>query len=65
MAGTKIGGQKCRDENKRKYGEDYYQKIGALGGKKSAIKGFAAMDKARVSEIGRKGGLISKRGKAS
>lgn len=35
-----------------------------MGGKKTVPKGFATMDKARVSEIGRKGGLISRRGKS-
>lgn len=64
MSGTKEGGIKCRDENKRKYGEDFYKKIGAKGGAKKVKKGFALMDKSKVAAIGARGGRISKRGKA-
>lgn len=64
MAGTIEGGKATAETNKRKYGEDYYKKIGAMGGKKLVPKGFATMDKAKLAEIGRKGGLISRRGKS-
>ena len=53
------------EANKRLYGEDYYARIGALGGSAKVPKGFALMPKSKVSEAGRKGGYISKRGKAN
>ena len=33
MAGTQIGGKKTAQTNKERYGENYYQFIGRLGGK--------------------------------
>lgn len=63
MAGTKAGGAKCRDTNLKKYGKDYYKHIGSKGGKWCGPKGFA-LDPERAKNAGRKGGLISKRGKA-
>ena len=63
MAGTKAGGIKCRDENIRKYGEDYYQKIGAKGGAKKVPKGFALMDRNKLIKLSVKGGTISRRTK--
>lgn len=63
MAGNKEGGKKCAVTNKKTYGEDFYRKIGAIGGKNGHTGGFAANPElARVA--GRKGGLISKRGKS-
>lgn len=62
MAGTIEGGAKARDTNKRKYGADYYSKIGAKGGKKSKTGGFFA-NRELAREAGRKGGLISRRPK--
>jgi general stress protein YciG len=35
MAGTKAGGKLAAQRNKEKYGEYYYQDIGAEGGKAS------------------------------
>jgi hypothetical protein len=35
MPGTKEGGAKTAATNKRKFGDDYYARIGAIGGKKS------------------------------
>lgn len=32
MSGTKEGGKKTAETNKKKYGEDYYSKIGVVGG---------------------------------
>lgn len=62
IAGTKEGAQKARDTNIKKYGKDFYKKMGAKGGAKSGIpKGFGTNHKLAV-ESGRKGGLISKRG---
>ncbi len=60
MAGTKIGGQRAAKTNVEKYGENYYAKIGALGGKKGRTGGFYAnRELARIA--GAKGGRISRR----
>lgn len=67
MAGTKRGGELRGGElaastNKKKYGADFYARIGAMGGKKGRTGGFFAnRDLAR--EAGRKGGRISRRTK--
>lgn len=65
MAGTKLGGQLAAETNKRKYGEDFYARIGAEGGKRGTTGGFAAgpegRERARV--YGRIGGLKSRRTK--
>lgn len=63
MSGTKIGGQKTAKQNIKRYGEDFYAKIGAKGGSKKGVKkGFAANPElARLA--GAKGGTISKRPK--
>ncbi|HEX9153277.1 MAG TPA: KGG domain-containing protein [Candidatus Saccharimonadales bacterium] len=62
MAGTKDGGRAAAETNKKKYGPDFYAKIGAKGGKKGRTGGFFAnRDLAR--EAGRKGGRISRRTK--
>lgn len=65
MAGTKIGGIKAAQTNKKRYGEDWYIKLGALGGSKTGIKGFALMEPSLRREYGRKGGLISKKVKTT
>jgi len=62
MPGTKAGGQKAAATNKEKYGNDFYIKIGGIGGKKSRGGGFRDSEIARAA--GRKGGRISRRGKA-
>lgn len=53
----------------KKYGSasgasEFFKKIGAQGGAKKVKKGFACMDTEKVAEAGRKGGTISRRGKA-
>lgn len=60
MSGTKEGGLKARETNKRRHGEDYYKNIGSRGGKKSRTGGFYG-DHERAVREGRKGGLISRR----
>ncbi|MCA9333849.1 hypothetical protein KC963_02275 [Candidatus Saccharibacteria bacterium] len=63
MAGTKTGGKAAAATNKARYGDDFYQRIGAIGGKKGRTGGFYAnRELARIA--GAKGGRISKRGKA-
>ena len=61
MAGTKVGGLKTAETNKRKYGDNWYREIGALGGKAGHTGGFASSHELAV-EAGRKGGTKSKRG---
>lgn len=63
MAGTKIGGKKASDQNKKKYGKDFYKNIGSLGGRKTGVKKGFALDPERAKRAGAKGGRISRRGK--
>lgn len=63
MPGTKQGAAKAKLTIYEKHGQDFYAKIGAKGGKKGHTGGFAANHElAKIA--GRKGGLISRRGKA-
>jgi uncharacterized protein len=41
-AGTQSGGKSAAETNTKKYGADFYAKIGALGGKKGRTGGFYA-----------------------
>lgn len=61
MGQTKEGAQKAKKIMLDKYGEDYYSQIGAKGGKAQVFKGFAIMDKEKVSKAGRLGGSISRK----
>lgn len=62
MAGTLEGGRAAARTNKAKYGEDFYGKIGALGGKKGKTGGFYAnRELARLA--GAKGGRNGSRSK--
>ena len=63
MAGTREGGLQAAKKNKQRYGEDFYVKIGAKGGKAGNTGGFYA-NRELAREAGRKGGTISRRGKA-
>lgn len=65
MAGTKAGGQAAAATNKKKYGSDFYAKIGAKGGKLGHTGGFAAGDEGRerARKYGAIGGRISRRTK--
>lgn len=66
MAGTKAGSIKAQATLKAKYGDkynEYFREIGAKGGRNGHTGGFFAnRELARIA--GRKGGLISRRGKA-
>lgn len=72
MAGTKAGGLKAAATIKRIKGENFYKKIGGIGGRRSGTGGFASLvvgadgltgpERARI--VGSKGGRISRRGKA-
>lgn len=63
MAGTKEGGLKAAETNKRLHGADFYVRIGTMGGKLGHTGGFAA-NPALASIAGRIGGRRSKRGPA-
>lgn len=63
MVGTKAGGLKAAATNKAKRGEDFFKVIGRKGGLVCGAKGFA-LNRELAREAGRKGGLISRRGKA-
>lgn len=60
MAATREGGIKAAATNKERYGEDFFKKIGAEGGRKSRNGGFAA-NRELAREAGRKGGMASRR----
>lgn len=60
MPGTIAGGLKASATNKERYGEEFYKRIGAKGGRNGHTGGFAA-DAKRAREAGRKGGLKSSR----
>lgn len=72
MSGTRAGGLKARATNLKRHGDDFYKNIGRKGGKNGHSGGFACQEvgpdgltgKERASIAGRKGGRISKRGKA-
>lgn len=63
MVGTKAGGIKAAKTNLEKHGADFFKRIGKKGGQNGHTGGFAA-NRALASIAGRKGGLISRRGKA-
>lgn len=63
MAGTLEGGKRAAETIKKIHGEDFYARIGALGGKKGTTGGFFAnRELARIA--GAKGGRRSRRGPA-
>jgi general stress protein YciG len=64
MPGTREGGLKAASTNKKRYGKEFYTRIGAVGGKKSRGGGFAANPELARS-AGAKGGRASRRGKAA
>ena len=65
MAGTKSGGKKCAMKNKELHGEDYYSRLGKMGGAVSHPKTrWFSLHPELASKYGKKGGKISKRGKA-
>lgn len=63
MSGTIEGGRKAAKTNLLKHGSDFYARIGSRGGKKGHTGGFYN-DPERAAELGRIGGLKSKRGPA-
>lgn len=63
MSGTREGGLKARETNLKKQGSDFYKRIGAKGGKKCGMKGFA-LNPELAKIAGAKGGRKSRRGKS-
>jgi hypothetical protein len=63
MAGTAIGGRLAAEKNKKKYGSDFYSRIGKIGGKRGRTGGFAAgiEGRKRASTWGAIGGSKSRR----
>lgn len=61
MGGTIAGGRAAAATNKRKYGEDFYRKIGAKGGQNGRTGGFYA-NRELARKAGAMGGRISRRG---
>ena len=60
MSGTKEGGRKAATTNFERHGNDFYARIGAIGGKKGTTGGFFAnRELARLA--GAKGGRVSRR----
>lgn len=63
MAGDREQGLAASETNRRKYGDDYYARIGSIGGSKVGVKkGLAAMSPERRAEISRMGGKASRKG---
>lgn len=71
MAGTRAGAAKARDTNLKR-NPNFYREIGRLGGAASGTGGFASeaigddglTGPQRAKIVGKKGGLISRRGKS-
>ena len=60
MSGTAKGGRLAAQKNKKRHGEDFYKRIGAVGGRNSRNGGFYAnRELARMA--GAKGGSVSRR----
>lgn len=67
MAGTVEGGKQAAETNKKRFGGDFYSKIGNIGGSVTNTKtpkGFAA-DRERARTAGALGGRKSRRGPIS
>ena len=60
MAGTRAGGLKAAATNKRKNGDDFFKRIGAMGGRNGHTGGFYA-NRELARKAGAKGGRISRR----
>lgn len=63
MPGTEKGGVKAAATNKKRYGGNFYERIGRMGGKISRGGGFAANPEL-AREAGRKGGKASRKNRS-
>lgn len=69
MSGTKEGGRKAAATNKRKYGDEFYARIGKRGGHNGTTGGFASdivgddglTGRERAKTAGAQGGRKSRR----
>ncbi len=63
MAGTAKGGRLAAEQNKKRYGADFYRVIGTKGGRQGRTGGFAAGEagRKRASYWGSVGGSRSRR----
>lgn len=61
MAGNVIGGKAAAKTNMERFGEDFYSRIGASGGRNGTGHTFGH-GKVSPTEIGSRGGRVSKRG---
>lgn len=59
MSSTRAGGIKAAQTNKERYGNDFYRKVGKLGGTKSRGGGFASVDSNMARLCGQLGGLTA------
>jgi general stress protein YciG len=64
MAGTRSGGRKAAATNKQRYGMNFYESIGRLGGRKSRGGGFAKNPEL-ARQAGARGGRASRRTKSA
>lgn len=62
MSGTKDGGYTAKETILKRYGADYYQRIGSKGGKLGRTGGFFA-NRLLASTAGALGGAKSRRSK--
>lgn len=60
MSGSRIGGLKAAQTNRELYGDNFYKKIGKIGGEVLVPKGFA-LDRDRARTAGVKAGKASRR----
>jgi uncharacterized protein len=60
MAGTRMGGQRAAQTNKQRYGMNFYEVIGAAGGRASNTGGFAK-NRELAKIAGQRGGKASRR----
>lgn len=58
--GTKEGGRKAAETNRKRHGADFYARIGAKGGRNGHTGGFASNPEL-AKKAGRKGGKKSTR----
>lgn len=59
MGGSRAGGLKSRETHYKKYGKDWYARIGKIGGQNGTTGGFYA-DRELAARAGSIGGKISK-----
>ncbi len=59
MGNNRKGGLKAAETNIKRYGPDFYKKIGRLGGAKGTGGGFASMSREERQAAGHKGGTNS------